>query len=123
MFVRVLVFILSIYMAGSIYLNWSRESSYRYVIPKYGELQVSTGTLELHRPWKVAPYLLLRTNGRDLLLDCSGPYERNYWCDDIERAGFDSGGRYTVSRVLIYPRAKDGKGFGLVIIPFKLANQ
>ena len=27
------------------------------------------------------------------------------------------------SRVLIYPRAKDGKGFGLVIIPFKLANQ
>jgi hypothetical protein len=25
--------------------------------------------------------------------------------------------------VLIYPRAKDGKGFGLVIIPFKLANQ
>jgi hypothetical protein len=28
-----------------------------------------------------------------------------------------------VSRVLIYPRAKDRKGFGLVIIPFKLANQ
>ena len=28
-----------------------------------------------------------------------------------------------LSRVLIYPRAKDGKGFGLVIIPFKLANQ
>ncbi|WP_374502401.1 class I adenylate-forming enzyme family protein [Zoogloea sp.] len=27
------------------------------------------------------------------------------------------------NRVLIYPRAKDGKGFGLVIIPFKLANQ
>ena len=27
------------------------------------------------------------------------------------------------SRVLIYPRAKDRKGFGLVIIPFKLANQ
>lgn len=27
------------------------------------------------------------------------------------------------SRVLIYPGAKDGKGFGLVIIPFKLANQ
>ena len=28
-----------------------------------------------------------------------------------------------LNRVLIYPRAKDGKGFGLVIIPFKLANQ
>lgn len=113
MFVRVLVFILSIYMAGSIYLNWSRESSYRYVIPKYGELQVSTGTLELHRPWKVAPYLLLRTNGRDLLLDCSGPYDRNYWCDDIERAGFDSGGRYTVRW---HPWGKNGKNFVFEIL-------
>ncbi len=113
MFVRVLVFILSIYMAGSIYLNWSRESSYRYVIPKYGELQVSTGTLELHRPWKVSPYLLLRTNGRDLLLDCSGPYDRNYWCDDIERAGFDSGGRYTVRW---HPWGKNGKNFVFEIL-------
>ena len=105
MFVRVLVFILCVYMAGGTYLDWSRESSYKYVIPKYEELQVSTGTLELHRPWKLSPYLLelhrpwklspyllLRTNGRDLLLHCSGPYERNYWCDDIERVGFDSGG-------------------------------
>ena len=113
MFVRVLVFILSIYMAGSIYLNWSRESSYRYVIPKYGELQVSTGTLELHRPWKLSPCLLLRANDHDLLLHCFGPYGGNYWCDDIERVGFDSGGRYTVRW---HPWGKNNQNFVFEIL-------
>lgn len=114
MFVRVLVFILCVYMAGGTYLDWSRESSYKYVIPKYEELQVSTGTLELHRPWKLSPYLLLRTNDRDLLLHCSGPYERNYWCDDIDRVGFDSGGRYTVRW---HPWGKNGRN-----LVFEISN-
>jgi len=92
MVVRGLIFIVSVCMAGNIYLNWSRGSSYKYVMTTYGELQVATGTLELHRPWKLSPCLLLRANDHDLLLHCFGPYGGNYWCDDIERVGFDSGG-------------------------------
>ncbi len=113
MVVRGLVFIISVYMAGNIYLSWSRESSYKYVMPTYGELQVAIGTLELHRPWKLSPYLLLRTNDHDLLLHCFGPYGRNYWCDDIERVGFDSGGLYTVRW---HPWGKNDQNFVFEIL-------
>lgn len=96
MVARVLLFLVFVYIGGNMYLTWSRESNYKYVLPKYGDLQVTTGTLELNRPWKLSPYLRLRANDRDVLLYCFGPYERNYWCDALERAGFEPGGRYTV---------------------------
>ncbi|MBL8000165.1 MAG: hypothetical protein JNL32_16200 [Candidatus Kapabacteria bacterium] len=50
----------------------------------FDQLEINSGTLELIKPWKTSPFLVLRNGEKTLRFSCFGPYNRTYWCGDID---------------------------------------
>jgi hypothetical protein len=82
--------------ATLIIFGWVGEQNNEFNPVLYKDLEVNVGKIELIKPWKTTPYIVLNENGRDLIFSCYGPYKRNYWCADIDSPKAMNGDVYTI---------------------------
>ena len=77
-------------------VSWIDNQDETFYLTPFSETEISIGKLELVKPWKTSPYILLDTTSGAVKLSCYGPFKRNYWCGDIEKTGVDPGAIYLI---------------------------
>ena len=71
-------------LAIVLFVMWTREQTSTFSMVPFDQLEINSGTLELIKPWKTSPFLVLRNGEKTLRFSCFGPYNRTYWCGDID---------------------------------------
>jgi hypothetical protein len=71
-------------LAIVLFVTWTREQTSTFSMVTFDQLEINSGSLELIKPWKTSPFLVLRNGEKTLRFSCFGPYNRSYWCGDID---------------------------------------
>ena len=71
-------------LAIILFVPWTREQTSTFSMVPFDQLEINSGSLELIKPWKTSPSLVLRSGEKTLRFSCFGPYNRSYWCGDID---------------------------------------
>jgi len=72
-------------IAGYAFYIWISEQSAVCRDPKMADLTWLSGRVQLTKPWKTSPYLVLeQQDGVRQEFSCTGPFGNGYWCSEIE---------------------------------------
>ena len=83
-------------LAIVLFVTWTREQTSTFSMVPFDQLEINSGSLELIKPWKTSPFLVLRNGEKKLRFSCFGPYNRSYWCGDIDSNSHLKNGGWTI---------------------------
>lgn len=83
-------------LAAVLLVTWAEEQTTTFSMVPFDKLEINSGSLELVKPWKTSPYLVLSNGERALRFSCFGPYNRVYWCGDIDSNNRLTDGEWTI---------------------------